>query len=180
MFLALHGSYQGDNAAMALAAAEAFLGQPLAGDVVEEALATVTSPGRLEVVGRAPLVVLDGAHNTHAAERLAATLVEEFGDAEPWIVVFGALLPHEPVDVLAALEDVRIGAVIATAPTESPRAVAVEEVARAAEELGHDVTLVPGVAGAVRAAIAAAGGAGRVLVTGSLRTVAAARLALVS
>ncbi|HEX7167462.1 MAG TPA: Mur ligase family protein [Acidimicrobiales bacterium] len=179
-FLSLHGAHQGDNAATALVAVEAFLGQAVAGAIVEEAFASVTSPGRLEVVGRRPLVVLDGAHNTPAAEAVAATLVDEFGDADPWTVVLGVLRPHDVADLLAALEPLRIGAVVATAPLESPRAIPAEEVAAAAERAGFDVTVEQSVGAAVRAAIGGAGRDGRVLVTGSLRTVAAARVALVS
>src|SRR5436309_8144948 len=62
VYLPLHGAHQGDNAAVALAAAEAFFGAPLDPEVVQGAFAGVRVPGRLEVVGRQPLVVLDGAH----------------------------------------------------------------------------------------------------------------------
>ena len=59
----LHGAHQGVNASVALAAVEAFFGDPLAADVVEEGLAAVRVPGRLEVLGRRPLLLVDGAHN---------------------------------------------------------------------------------------------------------------------
>lgn len=178
VFLALHGAYQGDNATIAVAAVEAFLGQPVETSIIEEALATATSPGRLEVMRRSPLVVLDGAHNQPAAEALAATLVEEFGDAEPWTLVLGVLTPHDPADLLAALDDLGIGEVIATEPAFTPRAVAADVVAAAAEDAGYDVVAVPRIGAAVREAIASAGEAGRVLVTGSLYTVGDARTAL--
>ena len=178
VFLSLHGSYQGDNAVMAVAAVEAFLGQPVETSIIEEALGTTTSPGRLEIVGRSPLVVLDGAHNQPGAEALAATLVEEFGDAEEWTLVVGVLTPHDPADLLAALDSIRIRAVFATEPEFSPRAVSAEVVAAAAEDAGYDTVIVPRVAAAVREAIASAGEEGRVLVTGSLYTVGNARSAL--
>ena len=178
VYLSLHGAYQGDNAVMAVTAAEAFLGQPIETAVIEEALGTTTSPGRLEIVGRAPLVVLDGAHNQPGAEALAATLVEEFGDAEEWTLVVGVLTPHDPADLLAALDSIRIRAVFATEPEFSPRAVPAEAVASAAEDAGYDTVVVPRVGGAVREAIASAGEEGRVLVTGSLYTVGNARSAL--
>src|SRR5438552_13303645 len=63
LYLPVHGAHQGDNAALALAAAEAFFGAPLDADVVEQAMAAVKIPGRLEVMSRHPLTVLDGAHN---------------------------------------------------------------------------------------------------------------------
>ena len=74
VWLDLHGGYQGDNFAAALVAAEAFFGAPLDDGLVREAAATVRSPGRLEIVGHDPLVVLDGAKNLEGAERAAAAV----------------------------------------------------------------------------------------------------------
>jgi len=179
VFLSLHGAYQADNAAIAVAAVEAFLGEPLGGDVVEEAFATATSPGRVEVVGHQPLVVLDGAHNPPGAAALADTLVQEFGDDAPWTVVLGLLTPHDPADVLAALDDLRVGAVVACAPAGTPRAVAADEVAAAAEDAGFGAAVERSVAAACTTAVGHAGPDGRVLVTGSLYTVGEARTALV-
>ena len=81
VFVPLHGAHQGDNAAVALAAAEAFVGAPLDPDAVRGAFARVRSPGRLELVGRHPLVLLDGAHNVAGAEALRRALAEEFAPA---------------------------------------------------------------------------------------------------
>ena len=67
VFLPLHGAHQAHNAALALTAAESFLGGALEHDTVVSAFASVRSPGRLEVVGRRPLVLLDGAHNVAGA-----------------------------------------------------------------------------------------------------------------
>ncbi|HVM10250.1 MAG TPA: Mur ligase family protein [Acidimicrobiales bacterium] len=178
LFLSLHGAFQGENAAMAVAAVEAFLGQPIETAIVEEALATATSPGRLEVMGRSPLVVVDGAHNQPGAEALAATLVEEFGDAEEWTVVVGLLTPHDPADLLGALDPIRIKTVIATEPSFAPRAVSADVVAAAADDAGYDVAVAPTVASAVREARDVAGEQGRVLVTGSLYVVGDARAVL--
>ena len=74
----LHGAHQGRNAAVALAAAEAFFGEPLAPDVVEEGFAAVRVPGRLEVLGRRPLLLVDGAHNVAGMAALGDALTEEF------------------------------------------------------------------------------------------------------
>lgn len=78
LFLPLHGAHQGVNLALAVAAAEAFLGKDLDYELLSSSLLTVTSPGRLEVVGRKPLIVLDGAHNPHAALALRNTLSSDF------------------------------------------------------------------------------------------------------
>src|SRR6202022_1910127 len=63
LLVPLHGAHQGDNASCAIAAVEAFFGMALEEDVVEQAFSAVRVPGRLEVIGRHPLVVVDGAHN---------------------------------------------------------------------------------------------------------------------
>jgi dihydrofolate synthase / folylpolyglutamate synthase len=78
LFLPLHGAHQGVNLAMAVAAAEAFVDRNLDFDLLQASLLSVTSPGRLEVVGRKPLIVLDGAHNPHAALALRNTLSSDF------------------------------------------------------------------------------------------------------
>src|SRR3712207_7827167 len=59
-----------------------FGGAALDDDVVAEGFATVEAPGRLEVVGHAPLVLLDGAHNPHGAAALARALAEAFRSEE--------------------------------------------------------------------------------------------------
>ena len=74
----LHGAHQGVNASVALAAVEAFFGDPLHAEVVEEGLAAVRVPGRLEVLGRRPLLLVDGAHNAAGMAALADALAEEF------------------------------------------------------------------------------------------------------
>ena len=77
--LPLHGAHQADNAACAVAAAQAFLETTIEEDVVHDALAAVRVPGRLEVVRRHPLVVLDGAHNPAGAATAGWALREDFG-----------------------------------------------------------------------------------------------------
>ena len=70
VFLPLYGAHQAQNAVVALAAVEAFVGdEPLDADLVREAFEQVTSPGRLEVIRRSPTIVLDAAHNPHGAGR---------------------------------------------------------------------------------------------------------------
>lgn len=77
--LSLRGAFQADNAAVALAAVEAlFGGAALGGDVVEHALMSVASPGRLETVRTSPAVLVDAAHNPHGASALADALIEYY------------------------------------------------------------------------------------------------------
>jgi len=177
VFLPLHGRHQGHNAALAVAAAEAFFDAPLSGDVVADGLGRVTSPGRLEVVGRHPLLLLDGAHNVHGMTALGRALDEEFPHARPLVAVIGMVAGHDPGELLEALGPDRVRLVVAC-PAPSPRTVPAEDVAAAARQRGIEAVEVPSVAEAVEAAQAEAGPEGAILVTGSLYVVGAARVTL--
>ena len=83
IYLPLFGSHQAGNAACALAAVEAFAGvsdeaAALDDDLVREAFAMVSSPGRLEVVRRSPTIILDAAHNPAGMAATAAAIEEAF------------------------------------------------------------------------------------------------------
>ncbi len=177
LYLSLRGAFQADNAATALAAAEAFLGRPLEEGLVREAFLTVRSPGRLEVMSRQPLMVLDGAHNPPAASALGSAVADEFAEPRSWTLVFGVLRPHEPADLLAALDLDGLTRVIACRP-DSPRAVAATDVADAARRLGLEAEAAESVPEAVSRALALSTPEDAVLVTGSLYTVGEARRAL--
>jgi dihydrofolate synthase/folylpolyglutamate synthase len=177
VFLPLHGRHQGHNAAMAVAAAEAFLDAPLSDDVVNEGLGRATSPGRLEVVGREPLVLLDGAHNVQGMTALGRALDEEFPEAETVVAVFGVLEGHDPGELLDALGTSRVRLVVAC-PAPSPRTLQPRHVADAARHRGIEAVEAPSVAEAVEAARADAAPEECILVTGSLYVVGAARATL--
>jgi len=177
IFLPLHGLHQGNNAACALTAAEALFGTPLSADVVEAGFARVTSPGRLEVAGRRPLVLLDGAHNVDGADALGVALTEEFATLERWILVLGSLRGHDPGDLLRALDPNRIHHVVACQP-DWGRALPADEVAAAARDAGVTAEVVADVGAAVATAIEMADEDDLVLVTGSLYVVGEARAAL--
>ncbi len=180
IFLPLHGHHQARNAACALAAVEAFLGgQALDVDLVREALAAATSPGRLEVVRRSPTVLVDAAHNPAGARALAEAVDEAFTFAR-LVGVVGVLDDKDALGVLEALEPVMYEVVVTR--SSSPRAVPPEELARLAEDVfGADrVRTAPDLATAVELAVRAAedqgdlAGAG-VLVTGSVTVAGEAR-----
>src|SRR5690242_3929199 len=124
----MHGAHQGDNAAVALAAAEAFFGTPLDDDVVRQALGSVQNPGRMEVVRRRPLVLLDGAHNPAGAAAAARTVDEEFSEAGSRVLLVGMLRGRDPVEMLAALDVDRARLVVAC-PPPTPRALPPDEIA---------------------------------------------------
>jgi dihydrofolate synthase/folylpolyglutamate synthase len=176
VWLDLHGSYQGDNFAAALAAAEAFFGAPLDDRLVREAAATVRSPGRLEIVGHEPLLVLDGAKNLEGAERAAAAVSEEFG-ARSLILVVGMLYGKDPEAMLRALGAGRSRLVVAC-PPPSPRAQPPASLVAAALRLGARAVEAESVAEALELAINEASPEDVIVVTGSLYTVGAARAAL--
>jgi dihydrofolate synthase / folylpolyglutamate synthase len=178
VFLPVHGAHQADNAAVAVAAAEAFFGRALHADVVAEAFAGLRLPGRFEVLHRAPLLVLDGAHNADGAATVAATLADEFDVAGTRHWVLGMLGGRDLDEMLDAL-GVRPGdRVVATTPP-SPRGVPAPELAKLVAEREIDVEAVPSVDHAVERAWrrAEAGEDDLVMVTGSLYTAGAARTA---
>ena len=187
VFLPLYGAHQAQNAAIALAAVEAFLSdQPLDDDVVRAAFAEVTSPGRLEIIRRSPTVLLDAAHNPHGAEALAAALDDSFVFS-PLIGVIGVMGDKDAEGLLAALEP-NLAHVVCT-QNSTARAMPAEQLAVTAREIygDHRVTVEPRLADAIdqAAALAEAGeavgesiGSGAVLVTGSVVTVGEARTML--
>ncbi|MBA2609454.1 MAG: dihydrofolate synthase, partial [Actinobacteria bacterium] len=105
LFMPLHGAHQSENLAVALAATEAFFGRRLAEDVVQSALAGLTSPGRLEVISRQPLVIVDGVKNEQGATAARAALDEEWSTVSPRVLVVGMLQGKgkDPVRLLEAL-----------------------------------------------------------------------------
>jgi dihydrofolate synthase/folylpolyglutamate synthase len=190
VFLPLYGAHQAQNAAVALAAVEAFLGsgeQELDADLVRAAFADVTSPGRLEIVRRSPTVVLDAAHNPHGAEALGAALEDSF-TFNPLIGVVGVMADKDQEQLLVALEP-HLAHVVCT-QNSTDRALPADQLATIAREVfGEDrVSVTPVLGDAIEAAatLAEAGaafgegvGSGAVLVTGSVVTVGEARTLLV-
>ena len=129
MFLPIIGDYQVDNAAVAIAAVEAFLGggeKRIMDDVLRVALADVTSPGRLQVVSREPLIVLDAAHNPHGAQVLAATLATGFSTNQ-FIGVVAVLADKDAAGILRALEPALTEIVVTQ--SSSARAIPADELA---------------------------------------------------
>ncbi|MER8155358.1 folylpolyglutamate synthase/dihydrofolate synthase family protein [Streptomyces sp. NPDC094472] len=188
VFLPLHGAHQAHNAAMALAAVEAFFGvgsqhaRTLDIDTIRSAFASVTSPGRMEVVRRSPTVVLDAAHNP-AGARAAAEAVTESFDFSRLVGVVGASADKDVRGLLEAFEP--IFAEVVVTRNSSHRAMDPDELAAIAVEVfGSDrVQVEPRLDDALEEAITLAeeegeyAGAG-VLVTGSVITVGEARLLL--
>jgi dihydrofolate synthase/folylpolyglutamate synthase len=160
-----------------VAAAEAFFSRPLDEAVVEAALSSVRVPGRLEVLRRHPLVVVDGAHNVAGMEALADALAEGFSVPGSSVAVVGMLRGRDPSAMLAPLAAVGVGELVVCEP-RSPRAMPASEVADAARGVGLAVSVVPLVEAAVAAASARVDEDGLLVVAGSLYVAADARVLL--
>ncbi len=183
VFLPLHGEHQASNAAIALAAVEAFVGggeQRLNIEVVREGFAAVTSPGRLELVRRSPAVLVDAAHNPAGMRALGAALQDAF----TFTKLVGVVAIFADKDAAAMLE-VLYGSLDAIVLTRnsSPRSISPDALATLAlDYFGQDqVYQADHLPDALDVAVRLAeeddlGGA--VLVTGSVVTAADARLLL--
>jgi dihydrofolate synthase/folylpolyglutamate synthase len=173
--LPLHGQHQGDNASIALTAVEEFFGNVLDIEVVREGFAAVRMPGRFEVLGRAPLVVIDGAHNPAGADVCAQVFFDDFSPEGKRILVVGALKGRDPQMLLSALRADEFDAVICcTAPT--PRGIGANDLASAAKQMGcEQVVACETVEAACDKALNIAREEDAVLVAGSLYVVGSAR-----
>lgn len=171
----LHGRHQADNAIVALTAVEAFFARPLESDLIDEAFSRVVMPGRFEVLGHQPLVIIDGAHNPAGADVCASVFFEDFDPAGRRLLVVGCLKGRDPDDMLAAIRADEFDVVVCcTAP--SPRGLPAHQVAQAASRLGcDDVVTVESVEAAIGRALEEIGPDDALLITGSLYVVGAAR-----
>lgn len=173
VFVPLHGRHQLTNLAMAIAAVEALFGRALDTDSVRDAAAASTMPGRMEVVSRGPLVMLDGAHNQQGIDVLVSALREEFPTTR-WHLVFGAMGDKDVAGMLGSIGPL-LDSVVATAVDYS-RAIPPTELAGIATGVVDVPVLVAGdVSSAVEMARAEAGPDGAVLVCGSLYLVGEVR-----
>jgi dihydrofolate synthase/folylpolyglutamate synthase len=175
VFLPMHGRHQLDHLATAVAACEVFFGRALGADEVGAASSQMVSPGRIEVMSRGPLVVIDGAHNAQGMLGLAEALAVEFPDV-PWVLVFGA---RGDRDLAALFEPLRglVGEVIVTAATDDQAIAPADAAAVAIDVFGTEVpveSVVP-VAQAVTEALDRVGEEGAVVIAGSLYVVGEAR-----
>ncbi len=174
VFLGLHGAHQAHNAAVAIAAVEEFFDAPLNSDVIHEAFATVEAPGRLEVVNRSPLMLLDAAHNPPGAEALARSLDEDFGGVDRRFLVFGIQDGRNPAEVLKALDVATFDMVVAcTAPTA--RGVEAAELRDTAVSLGARVEAIADIATAIDYVLDQADDEDLIVVAGSVTVLEVAR-----
>ncbi|HEY2315895.1 MAG TPA: folylpolyglutamate synthase/dihydrofolate synthase family protein [Streptosporangiaceae bacterium] len=199
LYLPLFGAHQAGNLACAIAAVEAFARTPESEDepgtgasgldqnIVRRAVATMTSPGRLEIVRRSPVVIIDAAHNPGGMAASVAALTEAFSFTD--LVAIIAVSEDKDVSgILDELEPAAARLVVTTnSSTRSMPAAALGAVAESvfgadrvtvAERLDDAIEI--GVALADEADAAGEGGPGKagVLITGSVVTAGDARLLL--
>lgn len=188
LMVPLHGAHQAQNAAVAIAALEAFFGgeKELDSDVLQEGFAAVTSPGRLEVVRTAPTIIVDAAHNPDGIKASAAALQEAFTFTR-LVPVVGVLKEKDAEEILRQLKESLGGTAEEYCFTQSnsPRAVPAAELAELAVELGFgedNVHIAEKLDDALEWAVERAEAnddlSGGVLVTGSITLVAEARILL--
>ncbi len=184
LFLPLFGNHQADNAAIAVAACEAFLG-PVAAtcEIIAEGLQSVRVPGRLEIVRRSPTVVVDAAHNPAGM----VALVEALPDSVRSTSLIVVLAAYADKDLGGILEVIAPAAdTLIVTRNSSPRAASPQQLAALAADLiePERLLLAPDIAAAVDVALARAdaalteGGSPTVLATGSVATVADERALL--
>ena len=176
IYLPLYGAHQANNAAVALAAVEAFAGVQLDSELVRTAFSKVASPGRCEVIHRDPTVIIDAAHNPHGAKAIATTINSEF-DFETVIGVVAVLGDKDAAGILAELSQVVDYLVVSQ--SSSTRALPANELAKIASQFftAEQIEVIPEMRGAITYATEKANlsnqvndGVSAVLVTGSVVT----------
>lgn len=135
VLVTLHGIHQGVNATTAIVAAEAFLGRALGENVVRATLSKATMPGRMELVGRHPTIVIDGAHNPAGVRALCAALDGAFHVAGERRCVLGMLTGRDVDHMVAPLVALGFTEFLCCAPN-SPRAMSSELVVDAVRRAG--------------------------------------------
>ena len=132
-------------------------------------------PGRFEVLGRQPLVIVDGAHNPAGADTCASVFFDDFDPAGRRVMVVGCLQGRDPAEMLSALRADEFD-VVYTCTAPSARGLAAGELTAAARTLGcDDVRQMATVEAAIDASLDGAAAEDAILVTGSLYIVGAAR-----
>ena len=176
IFLPLYGAHQANNAAVALAAVEAFAGVALDAELVRSAFSKVSSPGRCEVIHRDPTVIIDAAHNPHGAKAIATSINSEF-DFETVIAVVAVLGDKDAAGILAQLAEVADYLILSE--NSSPRALGANELAKIAGQFftPEQIEIIPELRGAITYATEKANlsnqvndGVSAVLITGSVTT----------
>lgn len=141
VFLSMHGSFQVDNASLAMVVAEEFLDSALDPEALNEAFSGANMPARLEVVGVDPLVIIDGAHNPAGAEAASATVRDDFQVFGERFLLVGMMEEKDPVEMLTALDADQAELVVCCQPNWA-RGMSAEDLGAAARSMGLSVEVI--------------------------------------
>lgn len=132
--ISLLGRYQRNNAVLALEAARCLQnkGWSISNDAIYKGLAHTAWPGRFEIIGREPLVIVDGSHNEQGVESLVETLSYRYKDY-PIVFVVGILEDKAHRKMLERL--VSLGSAFVAIPVNNPRAFPVRALAQEIEQV---------------------------------------------
>ena len=172
--LPLLGKHQLKNAATVLTVMQVLRkrGWNISDDAIRQGLATVSWPGRFELIHDEPLFVVDGGHNPQCAGTVVENLMNYFSGNHRVMLV--GMLADKDVDGTLAILDRAADEYVCITP-ESERALPAEELAKKLEKYGKQITVCPAIPEAVGAACDAAGDTGMVCAVGSLYSVGAIR-----
>ena len=127
LFLPLFGKHQASNAAVALTAVEAFIDKQIDHDLVQEAFAEFSSPGRLQILKRNPTIVIDAAHNPAGIKATKQGIKESF-QFENLILILAFMGDKDIDQILQELKG--FAQIVILTQTNSPRALSATELAK--------------------------------------------------
>ncbi len=170
----LPGAYQRDNLAVALALLESIRGAGFAisEENIFEGIAKTRWPGRLELFGAGPRVLLDGAHNPHAAKALKTALESGF-ERKRLILVMGILGDKDALSIVKDLAPLADEVILTR--SDSKRAISPEELVAMSASANISARLSPSLEEGWKMALGAASSEDLVVITGSLTLVGQAR-----
>ncbi|MFB0926754.1 MAG: Mur ligase family protein [Acidimicrobiales bacterium] len=174
VMVSLHGRHQGVNAALAIAAAEAFLDAPLERDHLDAAMGQAAMRGRFEILAADPIIVIDGAHNPQGARTAARTFAEAFTPFGQRMLIVGMMEEKDPVEMLQALDATSAEIVICCEP-DWPRAMSATKLAEAARSLGIEPEVAAIPSDAIELALSFATEGDAIMAVGSLYVAGAIR-----
>ena len=174
VFLSQHGVHQGQNAAIALAGATAFLGLEIPASIVENSFQDIILPGRFEVVSTEPLLILDGAHNPPGALAAAQTLQSSFTLEGTKALIIGMTEEKDADWMLSNLNATEFDCIFTT-EASSPRSMSSDDLAKVASKYCSKTISCPNPEEALKEAIQVSSSNGVIFGTGSMYVVGALR-----
>jgi dihydrofolate synthase/folylpolyglutamate synthase len=172
--LPLIGAHQAQNAVTAYCTLKKLcdIGYSISDEAMHKGFASVSWPGRFEILQYDPLVVIDSAHNLDSAEKLAET-VREYLPGKKIVLIFGASEDKDVAGMFAALTPV-VEEVIVTQSVH-PRSYDANELGAVAGQFGVPVKVYPQLETALEQGLLGLNGDGVLLITGSIFIAAGAR-----